>query len=209
MTKSTLYHTAATRRASAWAAGLAVIVTLFGSGCQSPPPLPQDAMIPSRPVVLSPGDTVKLTFSGASDLNQSQKIRTDGKLSLPQIGEVKAAGKSLPQFESELKRQYRSLLQNSDVLVTLESGIMQIYMAGAISRPGKLTFDRPTTILQAIAEAGGASTFGSLKKVRIVRLENGQQRVHILDLRRAIKGTVPGAFYVRDGDIITIPQASF
>ena len=209
MTKSILYHTAATRRASASAAGLAVVLTLFSSGCQSAPPLPQDAMIPSRPVILSPGDTVKLTFSGASDLNQSQKIRTDGKLSLPQIGEVKAAGKSLPQFESELKRQYRSLLQNSDVLVTLESGIMQIYMAGAISKQGKLTFDRPTTILQAIAEAGGASTFGSLKKVRIIRLENGQQRVHILDLRRAIKGAVPGAFYVRDGDIITIPQASF
>src|SRR5438876_11750358 len=106
MTKSTLYHTAATRRASAWAAGLAVIVTLFGSGCHSAPPLPQDAMIPARPVILSPGDTVKLTFSGASDLNQSQKIRTDGKLSLPQIGEGKAEGKSLPQFERELKRQY-------------------------------------------------------------------------------------------------------
>jgi protein involved in polysaccharide export with SLBB domain len=209
MSKPTLYHTAATRRAPAWATGLAVVVTLFSAGCQSAPPLPQDAMIPSRPVILSPGDTVKLTFSGATDLNQSQKIRADGKLSLPQIGEVKAAGKSLPQFESELKRQYGSLLQNSDILVTLESGVIQIYMAGAITKPGKLTFDRPTTILQAIAEAGGASTFGSLKKVRIVRLENGQQRVHILDLRRAIKGAVPGAFYVRDGDIITIPQASF
>ena len=209
MSKPTLYLIAATHRTPALAAGLAVIVTLFSLGCGSPPPLPQDAMIPSRPVILSPGDTVKLTFSGASDLNQSQKIRADGKISLPQIGEVKAAGKSLPQFESELKRQYRPLLQNTDVLVTLESGVMTIYMAGAITRPGKLSFDRPTTILQALAEAGGASTFGSLKKVRIVRLENGQQRVHILDLRRAIKGAVPGAFYVRDGDIITIPSTSF
>ena len=188
MNNPTLYHTAATRRASALAAGVAVIATLFSLGCQSAPPLPQDAMIPSRAVILSPGDSVKLTFPGATDLNQSQKIRADGKLNLPQIGEVKAAGKSLPQFESELVRLYQPLLKNSDVLVTLESGITRIYMAGAITRPGKLSFDRPTTILQAIAEAGGASTFGSLKKVRIVRLENGQQRVHVLDLRRAIKG---------------------
>jgi protein involved in polysaccharide export with SLBB domain len=99
------------------------------------------------------------------------------------------------------------------VLVTLESGVTMVYMAGAVSRPGKLVFDRPTTILQAIAEAGGANAFGSLKKVRIVRLENGQQLVQTVDLRSAtkgaIKGPVTGPFYVRDGDIITVPQAAF
>src|SRR5450755_1737573 len=111
---------AAMRRALA--AGVAVIATLFGAGCQSAPSLPQDAMIPSRTVTLSPGDVVKLTFPGAPELSQSQKIRTDGKLSLPQIGEVDAAGKSLSQFQSELVRLYRPQLRNSDVLVTLESG---------------------------------------------------------------------------------------
>ena len=153
------------------------------------------------------------TFAGAPELNQSQKIMADGKLSLPQIGEVKAAGKSLPQFQSELVRLYQSQLKNSDVLVTLESGITSVYMAGAVNRPGKLVFDRPTTILQALAEAGGPSPFGSLKKVRIVRLENGQQHVQTLDLRSAMKGAIKGPatgpFYVRDGDIITIPAASF
>jgi protein involved in polysaccharide export with SLBB domain len=202
-------YPAATRRASALAAGAAVIATLFSFGCQSPPPPPQDTMIPLREVILSPGDTMKVTLPGASDLNQSQKIRADGKINLPQIGEVKAAGKTLPQLEGELKRLYQPLLKNNDVLVTLESGQTRIYMSGAISKPGKLSFDRPTTILQAIAEAGGVGTFGSLKKVRILRLENGRQRVLVLDLRKAIKGAVPAAFYVRDGDIITIPASSF
>lgn len=191
-----------------------IAATLFALGCQSAPPLPpKEAMIPSRPVTLSPGDVVKLTFAGAPELNQSQKIMADGKLSLPQIGEVKAAGKSVPQFQSELVRLYQSQLKNSDVVVTLESGLIQVYVAGAVNRPGKLVFDRPTTILQALAEAGGASMFGSLKKVRVVRLENGQQHVQTLDLRSSmkgpIKGPVTGPFYVRDGDIITIPQASF
>jgi polysaccharide export outer membrane protein len=154
---------------------------------------------------LSAGDVVKLTFPGAPELNQSQKIRADGKLTLPQIGEVDATGKTLVQFQNELAKLYRPQLRNSDVLVTLESSVTQVYMSGAINKPGKLSFDRPTTILQAIAEAGGVSEFGSLKKVRVVRMENGQQRVQIVDLRSA----TGGAFYVRDGDIITIPQTAF
>jgi protein involved in polysaccharide export with SLBB domain len=187
---------------------LAAITILCTAGCGSAPTLPPDAMIPSRPVTLSPGDSVKLTFPGAPELSQSQKIRADGKLSLPQIGEVKAAGKSLPQFQSELVGLYRSQLRNTDILVTLESGVMQVYVSGAVHKPGKLSFDRPTTILQVIAEAGGENEFGSLRKVRVVRLENGQQRVHILDLRSAAKGAT-GAFYVRDGDIITVPESAF
>src|ERR1700675_4561054 len=104
MNNATLFHAAATRRASALTAGIAVIATLVSVGCQSPPPhpYPNDARIPARPVTLSPGDAVRLTFAGAPELNQTQTIRADGNLSLPQIGQVHAAGKLLPQFQSEL-----------------------------------------------------------------------------------------------------------
>jgi polysaccharide export outer membrane protein len=213
MNNPTFCHATAMRRASALAAGIAVIATLFSSGCQSAGPYPKDAMIPSRPVTLAPGDVVKLTFAGAPELNQSQKIRADGKLSLPQIGEVSAAGKSLPQFQSELEERYEPELTNSDVLVTLENGVMSVYVWGSVNKPGKLSFDRPTTVLQAIAEAGGMTMFGSLKNVRVVRLEKGRHRVQTLDLRSAMKGTikppVTGPFYIRDGDIISVPQTAF
>ena len=90
---------------------------------------------------------------------------------------------------------------------------MSVYVSGAVNKPGKLSFNRPTTILQVIAEAGGMTMFGSLKKVRVVRLEKGQHHVHILDLRSAMKGTimppVTGPFYIRDGDIISVPQSAF
>ena len=190
-------------------AGAILYATLLTVGCQTPVSSPSQAPLAPRQVILSAGDVIKLTFAGAPELNQSQKIRADGKVNLPQVGEVEAAGKSLPQFQSELIRLYRSQLRNSDVVVTLDSAVMQVYVLGAIHKPGKLTFDRPTTILQVIAEAGGATEFGSLKKVRIVRLENGRQRVQTLDLRAAMSGADTGAFYVRDGDIITIPQTAF
>jgi polysaccharide biosynthesis/export protein len=206
-------HAPAMRRASALAAGIAVIATLFSSGCQSAGPYPKDAMIPSRPVTLSPGDVVRLTFAGAPEWNQSQTIRADGKLSLPQIGEVRAAGKLVPQFQSQLETLYEPELTNNDVLVTLENGVMSVYVSGAVNKPGKLSFNRPTTVLQAVSEAGGMTMFGSLKRVRVVRLEKGQQHVSILDLRSTMKGRImppaTGPFYIRDGDVISVPQSAF
>ena len=90
---------------------------------------------------------------------------------------------------------------------------MSVYVTGAVNKPGKLSFNRPMTVLQVIAEAGGMTMYGSLKKVRVVRLERGQNHVHTLDLRSAMKGTIQppatGPFYIRDGDVITVPQAAF
>ena len=213
MNNPTFCHVTVRRRASGLAAGMAVIITLFNIGCQSAGPYPKDAMIPSRAVRLAPGDIVRLTFAGAPEWNQSQTIRADGKLSLPQIGEVRAAGKLVPQFQSQLEGLYEPELTNNNVLVTLENGVMSVYVSGAVNKPGKISFNRPMTVLQAIAEAGGMTMFGSLKKVRLVRLENGQNRVHTLDLRSAIKGTMEppatGPFYVRDGDVISVPQSAF
>jgi polysaccharide export outer membrane protein len=126
---------------------------------------------------------------------------------------VHAAGKSLPQFQREVEELYEPLLKNADVLLTLENGVMSAYMSGAVGKPGKFTFNRPTTILQALAEAGGVTMFGSLKKVRVFRLVKGQNTVQTLDLRSAMKGKikppVTGPFYIRDGDIISVPQSAF
>ena len=213
MNNPTFCHATAVRRTSALAAGMAVIAALFSIGCQSAGPYPKDAMIPSRPVTLAPGDIVRLTFAGAPEWNQSQTIRADGKLSLPQIGEVKAAGKLVPQFQSQLEALYEPELTNNDVLVTLENGVMSVYVSGAVNKPGKLSFNRPTTVLQSIAEAGGMTMFGSLKRVRVVRLERGQHHAYNLDLRSAMKGAImppaTGPFYIRDGDVISVPQSAF
>jgi protein involved in polysaccharide export with SLBB domain len=195
-------------RGSAWL--LAAFVLLLCAGCRSS----TEAPLPEQPtaktaVNLSPGDVIKLTFTGAPDLNQSQKIRADGKLSLPLIGEVTAAGKTLIEFQNELMRLYKPQLRNSDVIVTLESGIAQVVVSGAVTKPAKLTFDRPTTVFQAIMEAGGASEYGPLRKVHLIRTVNGKQLTQVLDLRPALSGKATSALYVRDGDVIYVPQSVF
>lgn len=213
MNTSTFCDAFAIRRASIVATGLAILVTFLGTGCETPGPYPAEAFVPSRPVTLAPGDVVRLTFAGAPEWSQSQTIRADGRISLPQIGDVRAAGKSVGALQSQLEGMYEAELTNNKVLVTLENGVMSVYVSGAVNKPGKLTFNRPTTVLQAIAEAGGTNAFGTMRNVRLVRLHGGQQHVYNLDLRSAIKGQIAppatGPFYIRDGDVINVPQSVF
>ena len=162
-------------------AGFVSILTLLACaeiGCQTETTrqsLSGQAEVP-RHVILASGDVVKLTFSAAPELNQSQKIRTDGKLSLPLVGEVDAAGKTVGQLQAELIELYKSQLKTPEVTVSLEASITTVTVSGAVNKPGKLAFERPTTVLQAIMEAGGPSQFGTLKRVRLMRVVNGVYR---------------------------------
>ena len=189
--------------------GLLMAGALLSAGCDTVAPPISDQPASFTRVHLSPGDVVKLTFPGAADFNQTQKIRADGNITLPIVGEVRAAGKTLTQFQSELVQLYKAQLTNSDVLVTLESALIQVYITGAVGHPGKIAFERPTTILQAIMEAGGPTEFGSLANVKIVRLEGGQQRTFSLDLRSTMAGATTRAAYVKDGDVISVPATAF
>src|SRR5438270_7631437 len=121
-----------------------------------------------RHVILASGDVVKLTFSSAPELNQAQKVRVDGKLSLPLVGEVDAAGKTVGQLQSELIQLYKSQLKTPEVTVSLETSLTTVVVSGAVSKPGKIVFERRTTVFQAIMDDGGPHEFGTLRHVRIV-----------------------------------------
>src|SRR5256886_15213563 len=156
-----------------------------GAGCQTEvnsTALSGQAEVP-RHVILASGDVVKLTFPAAPELNQSQKVRVDGKLSLPLVGEVDAAGKTIGQLQSELIQLYKSQLKTPEVTVSLETSVTTVVVSGAVSKPGKIVFERPTTVFQAIMEAGGPSEFGTLKHVRLVRTVNGLQKSQVMNVQ--------------------------
>jgi polysaccharide export outer membrane protein len=163
----------------------------------------------TSPVIIGPGDVIRINFNGAPEMSQSLKIRADGKVTLPVIGPTYVANRTLPQLESELKRLYSSQLANSDIVVTLESGSIEVYIAGSVRSPGKLAFDRPTTMLQAIMQAGGPTPFGNLRSVHLIRITNGIERTQLVDLRPTLAGRTTKAFYVKNGDIIQVPQSAF
>jgi len=161
------------------------------------------------PVTLTPGDVIKVSFPGTTELSQSQAIQADGNVNLPFIGEVHAAGKTIGQLQNQLESLYKPQLQNSTVVVTLESSVTPVVIGGSVKKPGKYGFDRPTTVYQAIMEAGGPDQFGTLGKVSVIRLVNGQQRTQVLDLRPVLQGIPTKPMYVHAGDVVLVGESAF
>ncbi len=186
-----------------------IFAALICGGCQSPlPPLPNPPG-PKTAVRLSPGDVIKASYADETIPDQTQKIRRDGKLSLPLIGEVTAAGKRVIDFQHELVHRYEGQLESNEVLVTLENGMATVTIAGFANKPGAVTFDRPTTVYQAVMQAGGVSDYGSASNIHLTRIINGEQRSETVNLRPAVHGQPVRPEYVQDGDVIYIGRSLF
>src|SRR6266404_8382074 len=204
----TVYRKRALRSSSCLFAFL-VFAALALGGCQSPlPPLPNPPG-PKTAVRLSPGDVIKVSYADESIPDQTQKIRRDGKVSLPLIGEVTAAGKRVIYFQDELVSRYNGKLDNNEVLVTLENGTATVTVSGFANKPGSYPFERPTTVYQAIMEAGGVSDYGSASNIHLTRIIDGKQLSETINLRPAIHGQPVRPEYVQDGDLIYIARSLF
>lgn len=189
--------------------GFLLFAALMCGGCQSPlPPLPNPPG-PKTAVRLSPGDVIKASYADETIPDQTQKIRRDGKVSLPLIGEVTATGKRVIDFQHELVRRYEGQLESNEVLVTLENGTATVTVAGFANKPGAYSFDRPTTVYQAVMQAGGVSDYGSASNIHLTRIINGVQRSETVNLRPTIRGESTQPTYVEDGDVIYISRSLF
>ncbi|RPJ33370.1 MAG: hypothetical protein EHM17_10535 [Verrucomicrobiaceae bacterium] len=192
---------------------LFVAAGLFASmGCQTTEPplqIPSEAASSRPSGTLAAGDVVIVTFSGAPELNTKQKIQANGKVSLPTIGDVSAAGRSVTSLQSQLTSMYQPHLQDPNVIVSLESAAAGVYVSGEVLRPGKIPLDRPMTALEAVMEAGGFTKFANPKQVIVVRNEKGRNQRYVLNMNDALSGADSSAFYVRPFDVIYVRQSAW
>jgi polysaccharide export outer membrane protein len=163
---------------------------------------------PSKPdrLVLREGDTVRVTFPGAPQLNTVAQIRRDGRITLPLIDEFKIAGMAPTEAEKELLKLYGPQLQVKEVSVAVDSSFFTVYVTGSVLRPGKIMSDRPISAMEAVVEAGIDYSKANLKKVRVIRQENGRSEYHIINLRESLLGKHAESFDLRPSDIIYVPE---
>jgi polysaccharide export outer membrane protein len=160
----------------------------------------------SAPLLLREGDSLRVSFPGAPTLNTVQQIRRDGYITLPLVGEFKAAGLTPGQVEQELLKLYDPYIQVKVIDVSMESSIFAVYVTGAVLRPGKIMSDRPISAMEAVAEAGIDMAKSNLKKVRIIRREKGRTEYHILNLKQPLLGQPSESFELKPSDIIFVPE---
>lgn len=179
------------------------------SGCQTGKYVkpPDDAAPAATSIVLSEGDVVKIAFPSAPNLDTTAQIRRDGKITVPVLGEVQAAGMTASDLEKSLKKAYEGQLVSNDISVMITSSMFSVYVTGAVGHPGKINSDKPITALDAIMEAGGPDyTRANLKAVLIDRKVNGLMEHYKVDLDAVLKGRSNKNFSLHPGDIIYVPE---
>jgi polysaccharide export outer membrane protein len=193
-------------------AGVALLAAL--TGCQTDQFPPANSSMQTTKsaestgdVQLQDGDILKISFPGSANLDTTQQIRRDGKISLPLVGEVKAAGMSPSELENQLVNLYATQLVLKQVIVEVESSTFTIYVTGAALRPGKITSNHPMTALEAVMEAGGFDyTKADLKHVTVIRQEANGTKNYILDLKSVMEGKISEPFYLKPSDIVYVPE---
>jgi polysaccharide export outer membrane protein len=167
----------------------------------------QPAATHSETVALREGDTLKISFLGAPNLNTTVAIRPDGKIDLYLVGEVTAAGLTPGELEKELKKRYKDQIIVNEITVAVESYTFTIYVSGSVMHPQKVLSNHPITILEAMMEAGGPDyAKANLKAVTVLRQDAGQVRKIILNLKDVLSGKSKEQFYLKDKDVIYVRE---
>jgi polysaccharide export outer membrane protein len=110
-------------------------------------------------------------------------------------------------LQQTLQSLYQPHLQDSEVSVSLEQAAAAVYVSGEVLRPGKVSFDRPMTALEAIMESGGFSKFADPKRVILIRRQDDRQQRYVLNLNDTLAGADSRPFDVRPYDVIYVSQS--
>ena len=158
-------------------------------------------------IILREGDSLKISFPGSPNLDTIQPIRRDGKLNLPLIGEVEAAGLSPADLQEKLVKAYASQISSKEVIVQVQSSTFPVFVTGAAVKPGKVLSDHPLDALEAVMEAGGfIYQTADMKRVRIIRNENGVMKHFVINLKDVLVGEETKPFYLKPNDIVYVPE---
>lgn len=178
------------------------------SGCQTAPSTTATDTVPYLEVRINEGDMLKIQFPGAPGLDMlNHQVRRDGRITLSLGGEITAAGMTPRELEREILRVHGTNLTVQQVIVTMTSPGYPVFVSGAVLRPGKLTVDRPITVLQAVMEAGGPDNAkADLKKAKVIRQIDGKTMNYPVNIKAMIEGKQPQPFYLKPGDIVVVPE---
>ena len=187
------------------------ICLLAVAGCQEAPVYhaadPNQVVSANNEFTFQSGDTLKVSFPSVPNLDTTQQIRSDGRINLPMVGEIVAAGKTPSALEKDLVSQYSSKIVSKEVSVTIVSAPFSVFVSGAVQRPGKVVTDHPISALEAIMEAGGFDNAkADMKKVIVVRQTGGSTKGFTLDLKQALEGKTSEPFYLQRSDIVHVPE---
>lgn len=195
---------------------LAVIPTLALMACagtvvKNPTPIAEAPRATTSGYIIEPGDGLDVRFFYNPELNEEVTVRPDGAISLPLVGEVRAAGRTPTQLEQSLRDAYSRELRQAAITVMVKGFAGQrVYVDGEVGTPQMVNIAGNLSAMQAVASAGGFKDSARKGEVLVIRRSGTPQPVVIpLDLDAAIAGTDTGQdIQLQPYDIVYVPKTA-
>ncbi len=158
--------------------------------------------------VIGNDDEIGINVWKEPDLKQTIPVRSDGKISLPLIGEIQATGRTPLQLEEAIAEKLRAYITQPEVTVmVLQMNSQKFNILGRVAKPGSFPLTTTTTVLDAIALAGGFQDFAKQKNIYILRQKPGGGESRIpFNYKDVIRGKHPEEnIRVEAHDTIVVP----
>ena len=180
-----------------------VLIVLAGSLWAQVPELPVPGAVTSLAqstqkahdgsFIIGNDDLLAINVWKEPDISRSIPVRSDGRISLPLVGELQATGRTPLQLEQDISSKLRNYIAEPEVTVMVQEIHSQKFnILGEVLRPGSYSLDLATTVLDAIAAAGGFRDFANQKGIYILRQNptSGESRIPF-NYKNVIKGKNP------------------
>ncbi len=152
-------------------------------------------------------DVLDISVWKEPDLSRSVPVRPDGKISLPLLNDVQAAGLTPSQLTVQITAGLNKFMTNPQVTVIVSQiNSQRIYILGEVARPGAFALVPGMTILQALSDAGGLTPFANSKKIYVMREQGGKREKLFFNYKEVLDGKRPEQNVdLKPGDTIVIP----
>ena len=158
--------------------------------------------------VIGPEDKLTIRVFEVKDLSfDNEQVDSSGQIMLPLVGKVKAAGKTTGQLEDEITQRLGKYLQSPQVSVSVsELASQKVTVEGNVKNPGVYQVKGRTTLMQAVAMAGGPDDEADTHKVAVIRLDNGVRKAATVDYA-AIKAGKIGDPLIQGDDVVVVGES--
>lgn len=167
------------------------------------PVMPTAAPVDPKTYVIGPEDILAVRVWREPELSGAVQVRPDGKITLPLIGELEAAGQTPEGLKNKVVEALQEFIVKPDVIVSLQSvQSRKYYITGEVSRPGTFPLIVPVTVLEALTNAGGFREFANTKKITILR----KGKILKFNYNDVVKGkNMQQNIPIENGDYIVVP----
>ncbi len=171
-----------------------------------PPNLPASAALPDG-YVIGPDDVLTVVFWRDKEMSAEVVVRPDGRISLPLINDVVAAGLSPDQLRVQLEQAASKYIAEPNAAVVVKTiNSRKVYITGNVLKPGTYPLNGEMSVLQLIAVAGGLQEYADSKKIVVMRKEEGKDRHFPFNYKDVIKQkNLQQNISLKPGDTVVVP----